>query len=226
MIERVYERAKESKYARAVVVATDDERIASVVKSFGGEYIMTADTHATGTDRLFEVVNARKDMDIIANVQGDEPLIGAESIDAAIEPLLSDPKVELSTIAYPLKDRESILDPQIVKVVLDANGFALYFSRYPIPYYRDFDDSKTGAETPRLGHAGLYVYRRETLARLASLEQTALEKTEKLEQLRALENGIKIKVIVKEHNSPGVDVPADVAKIEALIKSTTVNSYM
>lgn len=220
MIEHVYKRAQSSKLARRVIVATDDQRIAQVVESFGGTYKMTASTHKTGTDRLHEVAQSLTDTAIIANVQGDEPLIDSLSIDKAIEPLLAEPDCEMSTIAYPLTDKESILSPQVVKVVLDKNGYALYFSRYPIPYDRQATEGDE--PKPRLGHAGLYVYRTETLKRLATLEQTPLEKSESLEQLRALENGIKIKVVVRHHNSPGVDVPDDVEKIEALISSTNV----
>ena len=221
MIEHVYKRAKQSKLARSVIVATDDDRIAKVVKSFDGQFIMTKATHNTGTDRLSEVASKIDDCQIIANVQGDEPLIDPESIDSAIQPLVEDSKVEMSTIAYPLVEKEAIEDPQIVKVVLDKKGFALYFSRYPIPYYRDEEDSSNGE---RLGHAGLYVYRKETLLKLASLPQTDLEKKEKLEQLRALENGINIKVVVRAHESPGVDVPQDVDKILALMKKTNVTA--
>ncbi len=221
MIELVYERASQCKLANKVVVATDDKRIADAVIAFGGEFVMTGDHHNTGTDRLSEVADILKETEIIANVQGDEPLISPNSIDAAIEPLLEDSSVGMSTIAYPITDRDMIKDPGIVKVVLDKEGFALYFSRYPIPYCRDMQNP---LEEPRLGHAGLYVYRREVLKKLAALAQTPLELKEKLEQLRALENGIRIKVVVKDHKSPGVDVPEDVAKIEALMKQENVLS--
>ena len=224
MIEHVYKRAKASKLARRVIVATDDERIARVVEGFGGQFQMTANTHNTGTDRLFEVAQTLKDTAIIANVQGDEPLINADSIDRAIEPLLNDRNCKMSTIAYPLTDREAILSSSVVKVVLDSQGYALYFSRYPIPYDREGDQSSE--IKPRLGHAGLYVYRTETLKRIATLPQTPLEKSESLEQLRALENGIKIKVVVLNHNSPGVDVPTDVKKIEALMASNNVSNVV
>jgi len=219
MIERVYERASQAKLARRVIVATDDQRIADAVKAFGGEWIMTGGDHNTGTDRLAEVARRLEDTEIIANVQGDEPLISPDSIDAAISPHLEDDQVEMSTIAYPLRKRSMIEDPSIVKAVVDNTGFALYFSRYPIPYHRDEEDPM---EKERLGHAGLYVYRKETLLRLASLSQTPLELKEKLEQLRALENGIKIRVVVKDHLSPGVDVPEDVQMIEALMETVNV----
>ncbi|MBX9670665.1 MAG: 3-deoxy-manno-octulosonate cytidylyltransferase [Candidatus Obscuribacterales bacterium] len=214
MIQRVWEQAKQSKLAKHVIVATDDQRIADAVRAFGGEVRMTSDKHESGTDRLAEVANSLREVGIIVNVQGDEPLISPLVIDAAIKPLIADRSVEMSTVAYPVKDDEKWQSPQLVKVVTDRQGFALYFSRHPIPFLRDPGE---GARAPRLGHAGLYVYRKECLAKLAGLAPTPLEQTEKLEQLRALENGIKIKVVVHEHNSPGVDVPEDIAKVEALL---------
>src|SRR6185369_383501 len=129
MIERVYKQAQKARHAGRVIVATDDERIAQTVKNFGGEVIMTRDDHATGTDRLAEVAEKLKDLDIIVNVQGDEPLINPGAIDAAVEPFLSDKTVEMSTIAFPIKSVEEVESPQLVKVVTDKNGFALYFSR-------------------------------------------------------------------------------------------------
>ncbi len=224
MIQRVYEQAKKSKTARRVIVATDDQRIAEAVRSFGGEFMMTSDQHSTGTDRLAEVASRLPDSEIIVNVQGDEPLIAPESIDEAVKPLLADKTVEMSTIAYPVKDRQEYENPQLVKVVVDLQGFALYFSRLPIPCVRDGQDDAAGDGLIRLGHAGLYVYRKECLAKLASLEPTPLELAEKLEQLRALENGIRIKVVVREHRSPGVDVPADLDRVLALLQSTSVVS--
>lgn len=219
MLERVYEQARQSKLAHRVIIATDDQRIANLVESFGGEYRMTRDDHPTGTDRLAEVAETLNESDIFVNVQGDEPLISPDAIDAAIKPLLDDDSVQMSTIAYPVSDPKAYESPQLVKVVTDLNGFALYFSRLPIPLYRD-----EGSNTPRLGHAGLYVYRRETLIRLASLKPTPLEEAEKLEQLRALENGIKIKVVVRPHRSPGVDVPEDLRTVEALLASQNVGA--
>ena len=218
MIQRVWEQAKQSKLADRVIVATDDDRIAAAVRGFGGEVQMTGSDHVSGTDRLAEVARNLPDTRIIVNVQGDEPLISPVAIDDAIRPLLDDETVEMSTVAYHVDDEEKWQTPQLVKVVLDQKGFALYFSRYPIPYEREVGPQAA----KRLGHAGLYVYRKECLLRIAGLEPTPLELTEKLEQLRALENGIRIKVIINSHTSPGVDVPEDIAKVEALLAAPHV----
>lgn len=221
MIQRVYEQARQSKLANQVIVATDDERIAKAVKDFGGQFRMTGSQHVSGTDRLAEVASSLPETNIIVNVQGDEPLISPAAIDAAIQPLLDDAKVEMSTVAYPVSDEEKWQTPQLVKVVLDRQGFALYFSRHPIPFERE---PVPGQPVKRLGHAGLYVYSKDCLLRLASLAPTELEQIEKLEQLRALENGIRIKVVVHPHTSPGVDVPEDVQKVVALLQMPPVVS--
>jgi 3-deoxy-manno-octulosonate cytidylyltransferase (CMP-KDO synthetase) len=219
MIERTYRQSKASKLATQVLVATDDERIKEEVTRFGGELIMTRDDHATGTDRLAEVAQLRPDIDIIVNVQGDEPLIKSEAIDKVIAPLLEDATVEMSTMAFPIETDEEIDSPQIPKVVVDKDGFALYFSRLPIPYHRDKVEGADHKEVTYLGHAGLYVYRRETLLRIAALPMGILENLEKLEQLRALENGIRIKVVTmpKGSRTPAVDVPADVKTVESFL---------
>jgi 3-deoxy-manno-octulosonate cytidylyltransferase (CMP-KDO synthetase) len=213
MIQRVWEQASKATLADRVIVATDDDRIAEAVRAFGGAVCMTGSDHVSGTDRLAEVANSLPETRIIVNVQGDEPLISPDAIDAAIRPLLNDERVEMSTVAYPVTDEAKWQSPALVKVVLDRQGFALYFSRHPIPFERDPGEQAA----PRLGHAGLYVYRKECLLRIAQLEPTPLEQTEKLEQLRALENGIRIKVVVHTHSSPGVDLPEDIAKVEALL---------
>jgi len=218
MIQRVWEQARKATLAERVIVATDDDRIANAVRAFGGEVCMTGSEHPSGTDRLAEVARSLPDIKIIVNVQGDEPLISPDLIDAAIKPLLDDEKVEMSTVAYPVADNEKWQSPNQVKVVLDRQGFALYFSRYPIPFEREPGEQPA----KRLGHAGLYVFKTETLQRIAALEPTPLEMTEKLEQLRALENGIRIKVVVHTHTSPGVDVPEDIAKVEALLAAPHV----
>ncbi len=212
MIERVYRQATQSRLAGRVFVATDDERIARAVASFGGEYVMTASDHPSGTDRLAEVAQLFPQFDVIVNVQGDEPLIEPSAIDAAIAPVLSD-NAEMSTLATPLLDPAEVDRPQQVKVVTDLTGNALYFSRAPIPHYRD-----AGLNARHhLGHVGLYVYRRSCLLKLAALKPTPLELAESLEQLRALEHGIKIRVIETSYRSLAVDVPADVAAVEAAI---------
>lgn len=213
MIERVYRQASQASLVESVLVATDDERIFQCVKAFGGEVLMTSVDHANGTERLAEVASKQTDLDIIVNVQGDEPVISPRTIDAAVKPLLEDDSVQISTIAAPITDLREVESPTVVKVVTDRHGNALYFSRLPIPYYRD---KSQGAH---LAHMGLYVYRRETLLRLSALPPTELELAECLEQLRALENGIPIRVIEVKERSPAIDTPADQEIVERLLAS-------
>ena len=217
MIQWVYERTKKSSLIERVIVATDDVRIRDVVDSFGGEVVMTAPDHATGTDRIAEVAQ-KVDCGLIVNVQGDEPLIQPEMIDQAIRPLADDPSIPMGTLCKRIDRREEAFDPNVVKVVLDRNGFALYFSRAPIPWDRDRWSGKgtfadLTLENPMFKHIGLYVYRRDFLLEYARTPQTPLESVEKLEQLRALENGHRIKVVITEHESFGVDIPDDLGKI-------------
>lgn len=215
MIERVYRQAQKAQRVRRVIVATDDERIAAAVNAFGGEVVMTSANHATGTDRLAQVAALNPEFEIIVNVQGDEPLIDPGAIDAVVEPLLASAAVQMSTTAFRLKTRAEGEIPQQVKVVVDRNGDALYFSRALLPFYRDESDF---AKRRHLGHMGLYAYTRDCLLKLASLEQTPLEEAECLEQLRALENGIKIRVVEFEARSMAIDVPEDVAKVEKALQ--------
>ncbi len=217
MIQWVYERTKRSSLVTRVIVATDDERIHKAVGDFGGEAVMTSAAHPTGTDRIAEVAQSL-DCDLIVNVQGDEPLIAPEMIDEAAAPLVNDPSIVMGTVCKKIEDRAEAFDPNVVKVVLDGKGFALYFSRAPIPWDRDRwagHDSFKGM--PFIGtmykHIGLYVYRRDFLLEYAGMPQTPLEAAEKLEQLRALESGFRIRVVVTEHESFGVDIPADLSKI-------------
>jgi 3-deoxy-manno-octulosonate cytidylyltransferase (CMP-KDO synthetase) len=217
MIQRVYERARQSRLITRVVVATDDERILRTVTAFGGEAIMTSPDHATGTDRIAEVAG-KLDCSLVVNVQGDEPLIHPEMIDQAITPLVSDPSIPMSTVCKRIENREEAFDPNVVKVVFDGKGFALYFSRAPIPWDRDRWAGKDSLRELPLScllykHIGLYVYRRDFLLRYSQMPQTALETTEKLEQLRALESGYRIKTVVTQHESLGVDIPEDLGKI-------------
>ncbi|HEY9869538.1 MAG TPA: 3-deoxy-manno-octulosonate cytidylyltransferase [Candidatus Obscuribacterales bacterium] len=214
MIERVYRQAARSSLVQSVIVATDDERIAATVEAFGGTFAITRADHASGTDRLAEVARNHPELDIIVNVQGDEPLIDPAAIDAAVAPLLSDPAIEMSTLAAPLLRQEEAESPQVVKVVVDRQGFALYFSRAAIPFYRD---NRPFEVRRYLGHVGLYVYRRECLLKLASLTPTPLEAAESLEQLRALENGIRIRVMETSYRSLAIDVPEDVEAVEAAL---------
>jgi 3-deoxy-manno-octulosonate cytidylyltransferase (CMP-KDO synthetase) len=217
MIQWVYERTQRSRLVDRVVVATDDERILQAITTFGGEVVMTSPEHPTGTDRVAEVAN-KLDCDIVVNVQGDEPLIHPEMVDQAISPLLDDPSIPMGTLCKEIDTSEEAFDPNVVKVVFDGNGFALYFSRAPIPWDRDHWSGKnsfTGLALARpiYKHIGLYVYRRDFLLHYAKMPQTPLEASEKLEQLRALESGYRIKTVVTEHESFGVDIPEDLGKI-------------
>jgi 3-deoxy-manno-octulosonate cytidylyltransferase (CMP-KDO synthetase) len=214
MIERVYQQAAKCKLISRVIVATDDERIAEAVRGFGGEVAMTRNDHASGTDRLAEVAKRMPDIDIIVNIQGDEPLIEPESVDSVVTPLLES-SIEMATAARVLSNPAEIESPQVVKVVVDQFQNALYFSRLTLPFYRDTIDI---SEQIHLGHIGIYVYRRDCLLKISSLSPTPLEKAECLEQLRALENGIKIRVIQFKTQALAVDVPEDVEKIESALK--------
>ena len=209
MIEHVYRRASEARSVSSVVVATDDERIYRAVAAFGGVVHMTSPDHPSGTDRLAEVVRATP-CDIVINVQGDEPLIEPSTIDDAVAPLRADAALQMSTLRRRI-DAEELANPNVTKVVVDREGFALYFSRAPIPYARN------APAAAAWGHVGLYVYRRDCLLRLASLAPTDLERSEALEQLRALEHGIRIKTIETAHASIGVDTPDDLERVRRLI---------
>lgn len=224
MIQWVYERTRRSKLISRIIVATDDERIQSAVKSFGGEAVMTSPHHDTGTDRIAEVAKSL-DCDIVVNVQGDEPLIQAAMIDEAVAPLVHDASIPMGTLCRKIEDRAEAFDPNVVKVVFDKNNFALYFSRAPVPWDRDQWSGKDRfADMPLVTslykHIGLYVYRREFLLNYAHMPQTPLEAAEKLEQLRALEHGFRIKTVVTEHESFGVDIPDDLGKILTRIEES------
>ena len=214
MIQRVYERAKMAERADRVIVATDDERIAKAVEGFGGEARMTRTEHRTGTERVAEVA-AHEQGDVFVNVQGDEPLLNPEVVDAAIHALLEEPGASLATVATPIKRPADIMDPNVVKTVLDFDENALYFSRAPIPWVRD-----TGGQVQvrHLKHLGLYAFQRDALLEYPTLPQGTLEKIEQLEQLRWLENGWKIRVAEVEHDSVSVDMPEDVARVEKLLQ--------
>ncbi|MBW2090883.1 MAG: 3-deoxy-manno-octulosonate cytidylyltransferase [Deltaproteobacteria bacterium] len=215
MIQHVYERAKTVASVDQVVVATDDERIRSVVEGFKGEAVMTRTDHATGTDRLaeaIEILDAGPE-DIVVNIQGDQPAFHPRLITEVIQPLKNDPSLTMTTPAVPLTNVSEASDPNIVKVVFDQNHRALYFSRAPIPWPRD------GEETNYFRHIGVYGYRVEFLCRFVSLPQGRLEVLERLEQLRALEHGYPIKVIITDLVSPDVDVPSDIARVEEFLKN-------
>ena len=217
MIEHVYRRAAEARTVSSVIVATDDQRIYSAVRAFGGDARLTSPNHPSGTDRLAEVA-ASLSCDIVVNVQGDEPLIEPSTIDDAVAPLLHDATIEMSTLRRRLDDPAEIANPNVTKVVVDRDGFAMYFSRAPIPYVR------AGAPVPPVwGHVGLYVYRRACLLRLASLPPSDLERAETLEQLRALDHGIRIKAVVTRHSSIGVDTPDDLERVRRLLPAAAAD---
>jgi 3-deoxy-manno-octulosonate cytidylyltransferase (CMP-KDO synthetase) len=217
MIEHVYRRAAAAASIERVIVATDDRRIVEVVERFGGEARLTSPSHESGTDRLAEVAISL-DCDLIVNVQGDEPLLVPETIDAAVEPLAGNPSIEMSTLRRKIVDASEHTNPNVTKVVVDAEGFALYFSRAPIPYTRAGHPAQQGAAA--WAHIGLYVYRRQTLLRLAALPPAALERAEALEQLRALEHGIRIKAVKTAYQTIGVDTPEDLERVRALLAQT------
>jgi len=214
MIQRVYERAKLAQRADQVIVATDDERILKAVEGFGGEARMTRTDHRTGTERVAEVA-AHVAGDVFVNVQGDEPLLDPAAVDKAVSSLLEEPQAPISTVATPVKTPGDIMDPNVVKTVLDFDGNALYFSRAPIPWVRD-----TGSkiQVRHLKHLGLYVFQRDALLEYPTLPQGELERIEQLEQLRWMENGWKIRVAEVEHDAVSVDVPADVERVERLLR--------
>ena len=216
LIAHVVERCREAASWAEVIVATDDDRIAEVAREFC-RVEMTRSDHSTGTDRIAEVAG-RVECDAVVNVQGDEPLIAPAVIDAVAGALSN---AEMSTAASPVNNISDVSDPNVVKVVVSAEGRALYFSRRTIPFVRDLADAGAAGQLaafPFLKHLGIYGYRRETLARLVGLEPSPLEEAERLEQLRALENGIAIAVRRVEHDAVGVDVPEDVARVEALLR--------
>lgn len=202
--------------ASRIVVATDDERIYSSVKKFGGEAVMTSPDHVSGTDRIAEVANSAAES-IIVNIQGDEPFIDAAAVDRAVEALAIDPSLSVATLCTPT-DAASAADPNVTCVVTDLNGYALYFSKLPIPNDRDGD----AISRPLLKHLGVYIFRRQYLAEFTSLDSTPLEKCEKLEQLRILEHGHRILCIKTDHDSLGIDSEDDLEHARELIKSGVV----
>ena len=218
MIQHVVERAKNVNLLSRVVVATDDGRIADCVASFGGEYVITRDDHVSGTDRLAEAAEKLgiSEHDVVVNIQGDQPLFPQEVVEQVARPLLEDPALPMSTLIYKIVRKEEIHDPNHVKTVFDRDDFALYFSRSPIPFQRNPEDS----ETPTYyKHLGFYAYRKGFLLSFVALPEGEWERYEKLEQLRALEYGYKIKVTLTEHDSIEVDTPEDLARVESFLDS-------
>jgi 3-deoxy-manno-octulosonate cytidylyltransferase (CMP-KDO synthetase) len=214
MIQRVYERAMMAARASRVIVATDDERIVKAVESFGGVARMTRVDHRTGTERVAEVA-AHEKGNVFVNVQGDEPLLDPSAVDTAVNALLEEPEAAISTVATPIKTPADIMDPNVVKTVLDFDNNGIYFSRAPIPWVRD---TSSKIQVRHLKHLGLYVFQRDALLEYPTLPQGELERIEQLEQLRWLENGWKIRVAEVEHDAVSVDVPEDVARVERLLQ--------
>jgi 3-deoxy-manno-octulosonate cytidylyltransferase (CMP-KDO synthetase) len=210
LIEHVYRRVSECRAVGTVVVATDDERILRAVEAFQGRVQMTNAAHVSGTDRVAEVARAL-DCELVINVQGDEPLIEAAMIDEALQPF-GDPTLQMGTLRRRIEDPAELASPNVTKVVVTRDGNALYFSRTPIPYRRD-----AGAPLEAWKHVGLYVYRRKFLLEFSRMAPTTLERLEALEQLRALEHGVRIAVVETRYNTLGVDTPEDLEKVRRLL---------
>jgi 3-deoxy-manno-octulosonate cytidylyltransferase (CMP-KDO synthetase) len=215
MIQRVYEQALKAASLDEVWVATDDTRIAQVVRAFGGQAVMTPKSCPTGTDRLAIAAKGKAGKgDIVVNIQGDEPLLPPAMIDTLVALLLKDKAAAMATLAHPIKDKAEFANPNAVKVVLAANGRALYFSRASIPYPR----AKSAGIAGAYKHIGLYAYRAEFLKRFTKLKPTPLERTESLEQLRALEHGFAIQVGLVAKTTQAVDTPQDAARVRGLLR--------
>ena len=217
VIQWVYEKAQQSKLADMIIVATDDERIYDCVKSFGGNVEMTSTEHKSGSDRIMEVVSRHPEIDYVCNLQGDEPLIEPSSIDAVIKNVTDDDNADISTLIRKI-GADEVDNPNLVKCVIDINGFALYFSRSKIPYERNSSIAKF------YGHLGIYGYKRHALESMTSLPQTMLEKTESLEQLRALENGMRIKTAIVDFVPVGIDTKDDLEKFRKIMTEKLSNN--
>jgi 3-deoxy-manno-octulosonate cytidylyltransferase (CMP-KDO synthetase) len=213
MLEHVYERVSMARYLGAIIIATDDQRICEEARRFGARVKMTREDHVSGTDRVAEVASAFEDFELVVNIQGDEPLIDPNAIDAAVLPLLEEPAIPMGTLKKRIEDPREIADRNVVKVVTDRFENAIYFSRSTIP-----SGSIPGGGT-HYKHIGLYVYRRDFLLRYSDMPVGPLEKAESLEQLRALENGFKIRVVETDYESFGVDTPADLERVRQLIRA-------
>ena len=214
MIEHVWQRARQSRLLKEVIIACDDERIAKAAGKFGAKAVLTSKDHASGTDRVAQAV-AKVRADIIVNIQGDEPLIHHSVIDSLVTALDKDPECLMATAIKLIRTKDELENPNVVKAVIDAAGNALYFSRVVIPYDRD----KSGIRKIRYyKHLGIYAYRRNFLLKFKNMSKTRLEQAEQLEQLRALEAGVKIKTVLTEIETVGVDTPEDLARVEQLLR--------
>ncbi len=212
MLQHVYERAAQARYLSKIVIATDDDRIYAAARAFGGVVKMTRSDHASGTDRAAEIASAEQAA-IIVNIQGDEPLIDPDAIDAAVLAMIEDEDAPMGTLKKRIEDPGEVENPNVVKVVTDRAGNAIYFSRCPIPYVRD-------RRPAHFKHIGLYTYRRDFLLRYSDLPVGPLEQAERLEQLRAIENGYRIRVVETDYDSLGVDTPEDLERVSALFEAS------
>ena len=210
MLQHVFERASQARYVHNVIVATDDQRIMEAARAFGAPARMTRADHQSGTDRVAEVA-ASENASVVVNIQGDEPLLDPAAIDAAVLALTSDPDVSMATLAKRIENPAEVTDPNVVKVVRDLDGDAIYFSRSPIPHVRE-------GGAAHFKHIGLYVYRRDFLLAYSGLRVGPLEQAERLEQLRALENGYRIRVVETDYESFGVDTPQDLERVAMLFE--------
>lgn len=212
MLQHVYERASQARYLTKLVIATDDDRIYSAARDFGASVKMTRSDHMSGTDRAAEIASAEQ-AEIVVNIQGDEPMIDPDAIDAAVLSMIEDEEVPMATLKKLIEDESEVTNPNVVKVVTDLAGNAIYFSRFPIPFVRD------GAAA-HFKHIGLYIYRRDFLLRYSDLPLGPLEQAERLEQLRALENGFRIRVVETDYDSLGVDTPEDLERVSTLFEAS------
>lgn len=224
------DRASEAALVQDVIVAADDQRIVDVAKDAGFQAVLTSDKHNSGSDRIAEVAETLPEGTIIVNLQGDEPVISPAAIDAAVKAMINDPSADIVTITEPITDKKDVFDPNIVKAAVDDNGYAVYFSRSPVPFPREAALRHGGDLLSALGkepelidgfhkHIGLYVYRREFLLKFTQMPQSLLEKTEMLEQLRALENGARIKAVSVVSRSIGVDTAEDLELVRAIFEA-------
>jgi 3-deoxy-manno-octulosonate cytidylyltransferase (CMP-KDO synthetase) len=220
MLQHVFDRASSARYLSQVIIATDDIRIADAARSFRAPVKMTREDHASGTDRVAEVASASP-AEVIVNIQGDEPLIDPAAIDAAVLSILDDTEVPMGTLKKRIVNPEEISNPNVVKVVTDRHNRAIYFSRSPIPHVREADSATAATDSmTRFKHIGIYVYRRDFLLNYSDLPVGPLEQAEKLEQLRALENGYPIRVAETEYESLGVDTPEDFERVSKLFEAS------
>jgi len=219
MLQHVYERASQARYLSSTIIATDDQQVYEVARSFGAKVKMTRSDHLSGTDRVAEVASTES-AEIVVNIQGDEPLIDPDAIDAAILPMVHDSGLVMGTLKKKIEDPREITDPNVVKVVTNRDGDAIYFSRCPIPFVRPGTTPESHHATPHFKHIGLYTYRRDFLLAYSTLPVGPLETAERLEQLRALENGYSIRVVETDYESLGVDTPEDLLRVSRMFEAS------